>query len=106
MGKLRDGSETYPKPARAGGRCVRICAPVYTLRHEPFWVAFVCVLFILKRSIKMTTIRLNDSAAKELKSLCFRTDSYEKVIAMLITSFKRYDPRWGAMQALKAAIEE
>jgi len=54
----------------------------------------------------MTTIRLNDSAAKELKSLCFRTDSYEKVIAMLITSFKRYDPRWGAMQALKAAIEE
>jgi len=37
----------------------------------------------------MTTIRLNDSTAKELKELCFRTDSYEKVIAMLIGSFIR-----------------
>ena len=54
----------------------------------------------------MTTIRLNDSTAKELKGLCFRTDSYEKVIAMLIGSFKRYDPRWEAIQALKAAVEK
>ena len=54
----------------------------------------------------MTTIRLNDSTAKELKELCFRTDSYEKVIAMLIGSFKRYDPRWEAIQALKAAVEK
>jgi hypothetical protein len=56
--------------------------------------------------VNMTTIRLNDSTAKELKELCFRTDSYEKVIAMLIGSFKRYDPRWGAIQDLKAAVEE
>jgi hypothetical protein len=53
----------------------------------------------------MTTIRINDSTAHELKELCFRTDSYEKVIAMLIGSFKRYDPRWEAIQNLKAAVE-
>jgi hypothetical protein len=54
----------------------------------------------------MTTIRLNDETAHVLKELCFRTDSYEKVIAMLIESFKRYDPRWEAMQNLRAAIEK
>jgi len=37
---------------------------------------------------------------------CWSTDSYEKVIAMLIGSFKRYDPRWEAIQALKAAVEK
>ena len=69
-----------------------------------FTVSRVCRVGYMGAS--MTTIRLNDSTAKELKELCFRTDSYEKVIAMLIASFKRYDPRWEAIQNLKAAVEK
>ena len=69
-----------------------------------FTVSRVCRVGYMGAS--MTTIRLNDSTAKELKELCFRTDSYEKVIAMLIGSFKRYDPRWEAIQNLKAAVEK
>jgi hypothetical protein len=54
----------------------------------------------------MTTIRLKDETLQELKSICFRTDSYDTIITMLITDFKKYSPRYKAIQNLKAAIEK
>ena len=48
---------------------------------------------------------MKDGELYNLHPSC-RADSYEKVIAMLIASFKRYDPRWEAIQNLKAAIEK
>jgi hypothetical protein len=53
----------------------------------------------------MTTIRLQDETAHNLKALGLRGDSYDKTIAMLIDSFKKCDPRYKAIEELRVALE-
>jgi hypothetical protein len=54
----------------------------------------------------MTTIRIENETLRELKDIGLRSDSYEKILRMLIDDFKQYSPRYKAIVELKELMEK